>query len=80
MGPSSIEQPPRFGGLPALFVNCSLQRSPEPTHTDRLIERSAAIVRRDTGPPSTASVPAHGQPRTAWDQASKADADDPEHR
>ncbi len=30
--------------LKALFVNCTLTRSPEPSHTQRLIDKSAAIM------------------------------------
>jgi multimeric flavodoxin WrbA len=37
---------PRFEGLRALFINCTLKRSPEPSHTDGLIELSSGIMRR----------------------------------
>jgi multimeric flavodoxin WrbA len=37
---------PRFDGLRALFVNCTLKRSPALSHTDGLIELSAGIMRR----------------------------------
>jgi multimeric flavodoxin WrbA len=40
------DEPPRFGGLRALFVNCTLKPSPELSHTGGLVERSAAIMRR----------------------------------
>ncbi|HEX4190525.1 MAG TPA: flavodoxin family protein [Marmoricola sp.] len=33
-------------GLRALFVNCTLKRSPEPSHTQGLIDASAAIMRK----------------------------------
>jgi multimeric flavodoxin WrbA len=36
------ERPPRFAGLRALFINCTLKRSPEVSHTGGLILRSAA--------------------------------------
>src|SRR6266571_2981842 len=36
--------PWRFGNLRALFINCTLKRSPERSHTQGLIERSAAIM------------------------------------
>jgi hypothetical protein len=36
----------RFEELHALFVNCTLKRSPEPSHTQGLIERSRAIMER----------------------------------
>ena len=47
--------PPRFDGLRALFLDCSLKRSPEMSHTDGLIERSAALMRgrRVTSPTAT---------------------------
>ena len=37
---------PRFDDLRALFVNCTLKRSPEPSNTDGLIELSSGIMRR----------------------------------
>ena len=37
---------PRFDGLRALFINCTLKRSPERSHTDGLIELSSGIMRR----------------------------------
>src|SRR5260370_25561322 len=36
---------PRFDGLRALFINCTLKRSPEPSNTDGLIELSRGIMR-----------------------------------
>jgi hypothetical protein len=33
-----------FSGLTALFVNCTLKRSPEPSHTQGLIDASSAIM------------------------------------
>ena len=36
---------PRFEGLRALYVNCTLKRLPEASHTQLLIDRSAAIMR-----------------------------------
>jgi multimeric flavodoxin WrbA len=35
-----------FSGLRALFVNCTLKRSPERSHTQGLADRSAEIMRR----------------------------------
>ncbi len=35
---------PDFADLSALYVNCTLTRSPEPSHTQRLIDKSAAIM------------------------------------
>ena len=37
--------PPRFDGLRALFLNCTLKRSPERSHTAALIDASMAIMR-----------------------------------
>jgi multimeric flavodoxin WrbA len=36
---------PRFDDLRALFVNCTLKRSPEPSNTEGLIELSRGIMR-----------------------------------
>jgi len=36
---------PQFDGLRALFINCTLKRSPEPSNTDGLIELSSGIMR-----------------------------------
>ncbi len=35
-----------FSGLRATFVNCTLKRSPEPSHTQGLVEASAAVMRK----------------------------------
>ena len=35
-----------FSDLRALYVNCTLTRSPEPSHTQRLIDKSVAINER----------------------------------
>ena len=40
------ESPHDFSGLRALYVNCTLKRSPEPSHTQGLADRSIAIMRR----------------------------------
>ena len=37
--------PPRFDGLRALFINATLKRSPEPSHTDGLARRSSRLMR-----------------------------------
>lgn len=37
--------PPRFDGLSALFVNATLKRSPEPSHTDGLVRVSTRLMR-----------------------------------
>lgn len=36
-----------FSGLRALFINCTLKRSPEPSHTDGLVDIAAAIMERN---------------------------------
>ena len=33
-----------FSGLSAMFINCTLKRSPEPSHTEGLVDASAAIM------------------------------------
>ena len=35
-----------FSGLSATFLNCTLKRSPEPSHTQGLVEASAALMRK----------------------------------
>jgi multimeric flavodoxin WrbA len=35
-----------FAGLRALFINCTLKRSPEPSHTQRLADISTAIMEK----------------------------------
>jgi len=35
-----------FAGLRAMFINCTLKRSPEPSHTEGLVEASAALMRK----------------------------------
>ncbi len=37
---------PRFDGLRALFLNCTLKRSPELSHTQGLVDISAGIMQR----------------------------------
>ncbi|WJL96636.1 flavodoxin family protein [Microbacterium sp. ET2] len=37
--------PLRFEGITALFINATLKRSPEPSHTDGLVRMSARIMR-----------------------------------
>lgn len=34
-----------FGDLRALFINCTLKRSPEPSHTQLLLDRSISIMK-----------------------------------
>jgi multimeric flavodoxin WrbA len=40
-----MKDPPRFDNLRALFVNCSLKRTPEASHTQRLMDVAIAIMR-----------------------------------
>lgn len=35
----------KFGDLKALFINCTLKRSPEPSHTQRLMDVAKAVMR-----------------------------------
>lgn len=42
----AAEHGPSFDELRALFINCTLKRSPERSHTDGLVQRSAGIMRR----------------------------------
>jgi multimeric flavodoxin WrbA len=35
-----------FSGLKALFLNCTLTKSPDPSHTERLIRLSQGIMER----------------------------------
>ncbi|MGW6374599.1 flavodoxin family protein [Rhodococcus sp. NPDC055112] len=46
--PSSLGIAPRFDGLLAAFVNCTLKRSPEVSNTQGLIDRSVGLM-RDAG-------------------------------
>jgi multimeric flavodoxin WrbA len=39
-----MADPGDYRDLRALFINCTLKRSPEPSHTQLLIDRSAAIM------------------------------------
>ena len=42
---TGVSGPPRFDDLRAVFINCTLKRLPERSHTEGLIDRSAAIMR-----------------------------------
>ena len=42
--PISADSGWRFDGLRALYINCTLKRSPEPSHTQGLIELSRSIM------------------------------------
>ena len=53
-----------FTGLKAMFINCTLKRSPELSHTEGLVDASAAIMfkngvwSRCAVPSTTTSPPA----------------------
>jgi hypothetical protein len=57
----------RFDDLRALYINCTLKRSPEPSHTQGLIDVSRSIMERhgvpsrSCGPSTTTSPPAPGR-------------------
>ncbi|WP_018157264.1 flavodoxin family protein [Demetria terragena] len=42
---TSTPEGPRFDGLSAVFINATLKRSPEPSHTDGLVNASADLMR-----------------------------------
>ena len=44
MTTSDTQPAPDFSALKAVFINCTLKRSPEPSHTDGLVTKSAAIM------------------------------------
>ncbi|WP_205857493.1 flavodoxin family protein, partial [Phytoactinopolyspora endophytica] len=46
IGPTSAV-PPRFDGLRALFINATLKRSPEPSHTAGLARVSSTLMREN---------------------------------
>lgn len=58
-----------FSDLKAIYINCTLKRSPEPSHTH------LARMIKDAG-----GVPAHGNQRTEWDAGCRFDYPNPEHR
>lgn len=43
--PSVSDPAPRFEGVLAVYVNCTLKRSPERSHTQGLIDRSVELIR-----------------------------------
>ena len=45
--PSPQDGTPRFSGLRALFVNCTLKRSPEVSNTQGLIDRSVGLMEQE---------------------------------
>ncbi|TQC49038.1 flavodoxin family protein [Rhodococcus sp. WS4] len=45
--PSPQDGTPRFGGLRALFVNCTLKHSPDVSNTQGLIDRSVGLMEKE---------------------------------
>ncbi len=45
--PSRRDGTPRFSGLRALFVNCTLKRSPDVSNTQGLIDRSVGLMEQE---------------------------------
>lgn len=43
----STQEKPDFTGLKAMFVNCTLKRSPQKSHTSKLIQVSKAIMEKE---------------------------------
>lgn len=41
------ENPPHFDDLRALFVNCTLKRSPEISHTEGLVDKSRPVMEKN---------------------------------
>lgn len=55
-----------YSDLTAVYVNCTLKRSPEPSNTEGLIDKSRAVMEaagvrpRSSGPSTTTSPPVSG--------------------
>jgi multimeric flavodoxin WrbA len=45
--PTIEDRPADYGGLRAVFLNCTLKRSPEPSHTQGLADIAIEIMRRN---------------------------------
>jgi hypothetical protein len=85
---------PDFTGLRAMYINCTLHRSPD--RTQGVIDRSVAIMEANgVGVDQIRAVdhlhlasmirraggiPAHGNQRTAWDAGTHPDHANPEYR
>ena len=54
-----------FSDLRALYINCTLKRSPEPSHTQALADRSIAIMRAKRRRRSTSSARSTARSRPA---------------
>ncbi len=68
-----------FDDLRALFINCTLKRSPELSHTQGLVEISRSIMETQ-GVTDQGGVPARGNQRSEWDAGCRFDFPNPEHR
>ena len=77
--PTSTDGEWRFDDLRALYINCTLKRSPEPSHTQGLIDRSRSIMERhgvmvevlravdhDIATGVWPDMTSHGWPTDAW--------------
>lgn len=79
MSEPTTSPPATYDDLSAVFVNCTLRRSPEPSHTQLLLDRSAAImegvgvsvtriraVDHDIAPGVQVDMTEHGFERDDW--------------
>ena len=57
---------PRYDDLRALFINCTLKRSPEPSHTQGLIDVSAGIMRKQASGWTTIRAVDHDIATGVW--------------
>ncbi|MGQ0776721.1 MAG: hypothetical protein ACT4NY_20240 [Pseudonocardiales bacterium] len=56
---------PRYDDLSALFINCTLKRSPETSHTAGLIEVSTRIMEKHGIAVAVLATPFHRRPTRA---------------
>ena len=68
---SEAERPPDFSDLRAMFINCTLKPSPQKSHTQGLVDRSAGLMR-------ARGVEVDLPER--WKAGEQFGADNPEHR
>ncbi|WP_017597514.1 flavodoxin family protein [Nocardiopsis lucentensis] len=77
--PVTGAEPPRFDGISALYVNCTLKPSPEMSHTQGLIDHSVELMRsagarteviravdHDIAPGVQPDMTEHGAASDAW--------------
>ena len=72
-----------FSDLEALFLNCTLKRSPEISHTEGLIEISKAIMEKNGVSVEVlraGDIPAHGNQRSLCVAGCRFDHPNPEYR